>query len=116
MKHICFELTMPNRGSWNGQWSGQDRRHFIFKSVSNSFFEANKDKLIGSWHHRWEDGWSANVAGKLITPEEKRKLSKVNAGFCGYGWMVESIMLVGGIYCERELRQMLSDSKGKEAV
>lgn len=22
--HVSFELTMPNRSSWNGRWSGYD--------------------------------------------------------------------------------------------
>ena len=24
---IIFELTFPNRGSWNGKWSGEKDRH-----------------------------------------------------------------------------------------
>ena len=26
---VCFELSMPNVGSWNGKWSGEDRRYII---------------------------------------------------------------------------------------
>ena len=22
--HLCFKLSMPNVGSWNGQWAGRD--------------------------------------------------------------------------------------------
>ena len=28
---IIFELTMPNCGSWNGKWSGEERFYAKFK-------------------------------------------------------------------------------------
>lgn len=24
---VAFELSMPNRGSWNNRWTGEDRRY-----------------------------------------------------------------------------------------
>lgn len=107
MKYICFELTMPHCGSWNGKWSQENKGHFILKSVSNKFFKENKNRLIGSWTHRWDDGWEAEITGKEITAVEKKKLHKINAGFCGYNWMVDSIMLVGSIHTSSELRKIL---------
>ncbi|MBR2999575.1 MAG: hypothetical protein IKF39_01140 [Oscillospiraceae bacterium] len=29
---LCFELSMPNRGSWNGKWSQENDLHIITKT------------------------------------------------------------------------------------
>ena len=39
---IIFELTFPNRGSWNGKWSGEKDRHIIVKRDS----QVPKDIII----------------------------------------------------------------------
>jgi len=111
MKIICYELTMPNVGSWNGKWSLQEEKHLIFKSVGIAYFRNNEKKLIGSWYYNFGDGWGANVEGKVITSVEKAKLKKLNKGFCGYNWMVDSIMLVGEIYNSRDLKDVLNKVK-----
>jgi hypothetical protein len=102
---------MPHAASWNGRWSGQDDGHFIFKSISDKYFKENENKLIGSWFYSWPDGWGAQINGRLITSDAKKKLQKINRGFCGYGWMVDSIMLAGEIYTSTELRNVLLEAK-----
>lgn len=97
---VIFELTMPNRGSWNGKWSG-DRDVHIIKKRNNSV----PKQLIGkSFCYTWDDGWIACVSVRSLnvnTPEY-RSLIKNNRGFCGYDWMVESILKYGKIITPRE--------------
>ena len=103
MKIISFELTMPNRGSWNGQWSGQEKKYYIVKSVSDrwlkkcEYFKQLLEKGRDSWHYNFGDGWSANVYAEIIDSSEAKKRRKASAGFSGYGWMVASIIYNGEI-------------------
>jgi len=92
MKKVEFKLSMPNRGSWNGRWSGERGEYLKYVSI------VNKDlsllgldiKLVKCWYYNWKDGWSACVRGRVMGVGEKRKKS---AGFCGYDWMVRDILL-----------------------
>lgn len=79
---VIFELTMPNVGSWNGQWSGRDNKYTIECKLP-------KDKLhlIGqSFYYNFGDGWGASVSCRLKGTEKATKK------FCGYEWMVRSII------------------------
>ena len=98
-----FELTMPSRGSWNGQWSGQQKRYFIYKRIGDK----SARKLMPlegqnrqNFFYNFGDGWSANVAVTKIDGKTKREQVKINAGFCGYDWMVDSIIWYGEILTE----------------
>lgn len=94
LKTVCFELTMPNRGSWNGRWSGEKEGHYHFERLSDGVAQ----KLDGrDWYYGWGDGWGANVSARIVTGTESRRLRKQNAGFCGYDWMVKSILACGEI-------------------
>ena len=42
---LCFELSMPYAASWNGEWSGADQGHYIFKTSQ----AASMVKLFSSW-------------------------------------------------------------------
>jgi hypothetical protein len=35
MNKVVFKLSMPNRGSWNGGWSGERRNYIIKKSLTD---------------------------------------------------------------------------------
>lgn len=87
---IVFELSMPNRASWNGKWSGQDSIHVIIKKEIN----VPKDVIGKSFYYQWDDGWGAEIKVYKINSNSKeyRKLKKLNKGFCGYNWMVDSII------------------------
>lgn len=95
---IQFTLSMPNSGSWNGQWSGSSS----FYAIVKTFTKKNKDKADkiikdGPYSFSWEDGWRASISVKIIDAKEKRFVIKHSDGFCGYDWMVESILEHGYI-------------------
>lgn len=90
---VVFELTMPNRGSWNGRWSQENSRHLIFKRNSDV-----PEKVIGkSFIYNWDDGWTACVKITKEPCSVVNHLRKINKGFCGYDWMVHSIIQCGEI-------------------
>lgn len=102
MKHISFELTMPNVGSWNGKWTGADRKYYIIKKFSDKFYKSTieplfEGKTTQNFHYSWNDGWGANVQVQLIDAPEGRKRQKLSKGFAGYDWMVVSIIQHGTI-------------------
>jgi len=103
MKTLSFELTMPNVGSWNGQWTGADRKYYIIKTVNDRYFKNDIQKLLEgnkksqSWYYNFGDGWGANVELQIIDPAEGKKRRKMSRGFYGYDWMVDSILRCGEI-------------------
>lgn len=94
MKTVAFELSMPHCGSWNGHWSGENQKHLMFQRMSDRLAAALDGQ---SWDYRWDDGWSAVINARVVDATEARKLRKQNAGFCGYEWMVKSILSFGRI-------------------
>jgi hypothetical protein len=97
---LCFELSMPNVGSWNGKWSGRDNYYAIVRSSSCSKKSVEKFERIaneGYYHYNFGDGWSAGVTVKKVEGPEVRKIKKNSRGFCGYDWMVDSILENGTI-------------------
>lgn len=85
---IVFELTMPNRGSWNNKWSGESTRHIKVK-YDNA---VPKDLWNKDFFYRWDDGWTACISVIKMSSKEARKLEKESSGFCGYDWMIDSII------------------------
>ena len=102
---------MPNSGSWNGRWSGEKDRHCIIRDYSEKDFENYKKNLIGTWFYRWDDGWTACINGDEITRETATKLKRLKTSFCGYDWMVGSIVKYGKIMTPNEAEEYLN-SKG----
>ena len=95
---ICFELTMPNVGSWNGHWSGENDGHYIFKTSKKKCDLELFQKLDGgSWYYGWDDGWGASITARVIDARYAANLRRVNTGFCGYDWMVDDILAFGEI-------------------
>lgn len=104
---LVFELSMPNRGSWNGRWSGEGRCYCIVKNFGSSKkAKARCEKLLEkrSWYYRWDDGWGASVSVKAVDPATARKYRKNSMGFCGYDWMVTSILAHGAICADENER------------
>ena len=102
MAIICFELTMPNRGSWNGAWSGENKGHFIIHQFTKQQL-SKIPHIIGAWDYSWNDGWVARIESYTVDSKTAQRLKRRNAGFCGYDWMVASIIKNNKIiYPERE--------------
>lgn len=88
---VIFELTMPNVGSWNGNWTGANKKYTVELKLP-------KDKLhlIGqSFYYNFGDGWGANVSCRLKGTEKPTNI------FCGYEWMVRSIIKNDKIILEK---------------
>ena len=101
---LAFELTMPNVGSWNGKWTGAERlyvRIFNFtQRYGSSKTAKEKAKSIlegGSYYYNFGDGWGANVSVREVKSREATKLKTKSVGFCGYEWMIDSILQYGKI-------------------
>lgn len=98
---VCFELTMPNRGSWNNRWSQEKSRHIITKT-DRQIGKKKCEELDGkSFYYNWSDGWTAGISCRIVDRKEAAALRKQSCGFCGYDWMVDSIIRRGKIVYSR---------------
>jgi hypothetical protein len=94
--NLAFILSMPYAASWDGKWSGEGEPYVrVFTLPAKKVEWAQK--LIGSHTWRFSDGWIAAVDVKRVTDSEKRKLQRESKGFCGYDWMIDSILEFGEI-------------------
>lgn len=110
---IVFKLTMPNRGSWNGKWS-QENRLFVRCRTEAA---VPKELWDRSFYYRWPDGWTACVSAERRPAKEAQKLQKKSAGFCGYDWMIASIIKYGEIRKPNENEENeRTDMTNEEAV
>lgn len=110
---IQFTLSMPNRGSWNGGWSGENNLYAIVKKFTTIKAREKADKILcaGSYYYQWSDGWGASVDVKEIDSLTSRRARKASRGFCGYDWMVESILNHGAIYASHEIPKTVATEK-----
>jgi hypothetical protein len=117
---VSFELTMPNKGSWNGRWSGEDKKYYIIenltlKTMGLKHLQALMVQYKASWYYSWGDGWGANVSAEIIDANEAKKRRKISKGFCGYDWMVSSILKDGTIQSSSD-RRMAAEKLQLEAT
>lgn len=107
MKTLSFELTMPNVGSWNGKWTGADKKYYVIRKYADKilerphFVDLLKDGK-DSWYYSWGDGWGANVRVEIVDNKEAAKRRKISKGFCGYEWMIDTIVSHGKILTSTE--------------
>lgn len=95
---VAFELSMPNRGSWNNRWTGEDRRYvrvYDQRTVPKEYW--GKD-----FYYTWSDGWTACVSVTQVDSRTASKLRRLSNGFCGYDWMISSIIKYGKIMTSAE--------------
>jgi hypothetical protein len=95
--HFAFVLSMPGNNAWNGRWSGEGNVYARVKSFSAKVYKEKLLKLVGYHGYNFGDGWRAAVDVKVVTGDEKRKLVKKSQGFCGYDWMIDSLISHGRI-------------------
>lgn len=95
---VAFTLSMPEVNTWNGKWTGEDKCYVVIKNIGAS--KKTREKyinLFGNYYYHWEDGWTACINVKEIDDKEARILRKKSNGFCGYEWMINSIIMHGEI-------------------
>ena len=85
---------MPNNNSWNGIDTGNKGSHYAFRTVSKEI----ADRLDGkNYYYNFGDGWGAGITVKKVDKKEANKIRKESRGFCGYDWMIDSIIYKGKI-------------------
>ena len=107
---LAFELSMPNKGSWNGKWSGENDCYVRILNFSRRYGNGKTAKELankivsgsGYWYN-FGDGWSMCVDVKQVDSKEAAKLRKKSRGFCGYDWAIDSILVFGEILNERQI-------------
>ena len=82
-KRVIFELSMPSNNAWNGKWSGEDDTYTVAKTLPAAKFDALKPRYT----YNFGDGWVAAVRVREAGPREKP-----TNRFCGYEWMIDSIL------------------------
>ncbi len=104
MMILLFQLTMPGVGSWNGKWSGVDNFYGKVKNIGRSKeAEAKGQSLLSNspYSYSWSDGWRASIQVIRLDAKEAARLRRVirkrDNGFCGYDWMVDSLLHYGDI-------------------
>lgn len=103
--NVAFVLSMPGVASWNGHWSGEGKLYAVVRNYGASKKAAEKYSALArkSYHYRWDDGWCARVDVKVLaSAAEARQMRKHTKGFCGYEWMIDSILDHGAIYASHE--------------
>lgn len=94
--NLIFILTMPNNNSWNGKWSGAGNLYALIRPVTKKKAEALNGKTFS---YNFGDGWRASV--QVFAPRDRIDTTQTrrnSKGFCGYDWMVDSILRDGAIY------------------
>lgn len=100
MMTIAFTLSMPNIGSWDGKWSGEERLYVLTRTVNN---DAAAKLLKHKFHYySFGDGWGAEVKVEAVDGRKGAQLRKKSKGFCGYDWMVGEILSHGRILTREE--------------
>lgn len=111
---VSFQLTMPNNSAWNGKWTGADKLYYHVKTITS---KAGKDRIMEllerkdwrSWYYNFGDGWGAAVKMEIVEANEARRRAKQSSGFCGYEWMIDSILKHGKIIVDTPVeREMIS--------
>lgn len=91
-----FTLTMPNKGSWNGRWTGDNAGHRVYRNVPKS--HALKLLEQEDFYHEFGDGWMACVS---VTKSKRKK----DTYFRGRLYMVNELIKLGRIRTMEEKRK-----------
>jgi hypothetical protein len=96
---LIFTLSMPNVASWNGKWSGAGNLYAIVTPFTTKKAIAKAREILEqrNFYYNFGDGWGASVAVHEATSQDARNARKQSKGFCGYDWMVQSIIEHGKI-------------------
>ena len=91
MKYIVFKLSMPSNNSWNNKWSGEGDVYAYKVKLKNSDF--HKLDINSSYSYNFGDGWVVRISVQVFDKAKDANLKMKNSkGFCGYEWMIDSIL------------------------
>lgn len=93
MALFAFTLSMPGVNSWDGKWTGEGSLYAKTQAV----LEKDADALKDYYSYDFGDGWRAAVKVRRVDSREAAKIRKKSKGFCGYDWMIASILQHGDI-------------------
>jgi hypothetical protein len=82
-KRVIFELSMPSNNAWNGKWSGEGDTYTVVRTLP----VAKANALKPRYTYSFGDGWVAAVRVREAALREKP-----TNRFCGYEWMIDSIL------------------------
>lgn len=88
MPRMIFELSMPSNNSWSGKWSGENNKYTVAKTLTDK----KAKSIAGYYPYSFGDGWVAGVTVRKPKPRER-----TTGKFCGYNWMIDSIVWNGEI-------------------
>ena len=94
---LAFTLSMPGCGSWNGRWTGEKRFHALTRTFQSKKAIEKAESVVGYYTYNWSDGWCAGITVREVDKLTAAQLRKKSSGFCGYEWMIDSIMQYGEI-------------------
>ena len=86
---------MPGNNAWDGKWSGDGKLFAIVRTLRNQ--TAEKVLTTPVYGYAFGDGWFASVNVAAVDGTEAARIKKQSQGFCGYDWMVDSIVQHGRI-------------------
>lgn len=92
---IAFELSMPNVGSWNGSWTGEDKYYAKVVNIGRSAEKVALGEEIlskGSFYYDFGDGWGMRIYVREVDSKEAAIIRRRSRGFCGYDWAIDSII------------------------
>lgn len=96
---LAFRLSMPGVKSWNGRWSGEGKDYVKVVTLRGKASKIKGQQILshGSYHYDFGDGWRARIDVEQIDSAQSARLRRREASFCGYDWMVDSIVKFGKI-------------------
>lgn len=94
---LCFKLSMPNIGSWNGKCSREENLYVKIRNLkgsvkSKSGINAQEILTKGYFRYDFGDGWAVGITVTKVDSKEAAKLRRKTQGFLNYDWMIDSII------------------------
>ena len=107
---LAFRLNMPGVNSWNGRWSGEGRDHVKVVTFRGKAGNAKGQQILshGSYHYDFGDGWRARIDVEKIDSARAARIRRGQPTFCGYCWMVDSILQFGKILSTHQQKEQVA--------
>lgn len=99
---ITFTLSMSGVGSWNGKWTGAENLYckvINFKQQYGKKAAELTERILSNriYYYNFGDGWEAAITVEAVNAKKAAKLRRDSKDFCGYDWMIDSIIQHGKI-------------------